>query len=124
MSIQIKDHRVLRAIMDQRYHPKMTAMAMWICHRYSSSCITSAWRETKVHDKDTGIHCTIPCRALDWSVKGLNNPEAIKDDINEHWEYDPSRSQMQCAVLHDVGLGMHLHTQVHDSTVYHREGRK
>lgn len=121
--IVIKDYKVLRALMEQCYHPNLIAMAMWIAHRYSTMTVTSAWRPEKVHSKDSGIHCTIPGRALDWSVQGLSNPKAIEEDINDHWEYDPTRPNMKCAILHDVGLGMHLHTQVHDLTVYHKQGK-
>lgn len=124
MSIQLHDHKVLKSLMEQVYHPKLIALAMWVSHRYSNGCITSAWREDKVHANDSGIHCTVPCRALDWSIRGIAQPLAMADDINNHWEYDPTRPEMKCAVVHDIGLGMHLHTQVHEATKYFKEGKK
>ena len=67
---------------------------------------------------------TIPCRALDWSVDGLGDPLKVVDAINEHWEYDPERPHIKCALYHDVGQGPHIHTQVHDRTVFHEKGKE
>ena len=116
--IQVKDYKVLRSLLQATYHPKMIALAIWITHRYSNTVITSGWREEKVWSGDSGIHGTFPCRALDWSTKGWDNPKAIADDINENWQYDPDRLMMKCAIVHDVGQGVHLHTQVHEKTKY------
>ena len=116
--IQIKDYKVLKSLLQATYHPKLIALAIWICHRYSSPVITSGWREEKLWSGDSGIHGTFPCRALDWSVKWWEDPEKVEKDINDNWVYDPTRPEMKCAILHDVGNGMHLHTQVTERTTY------
>lgn len=115
--IVVKDYKVLKALLQATYHPKMIALALWICHRYSNATITSGWREEKVWTGDSGIHGTFPCRAMDWSVKGFDNPKSIEEDINRNWVYDPARPEMKCAFYHDV-WGPHLHTQVHEKTKY------
>ena len=120
--IRVKDHKVLKALLQAVYHPKMIALALWISHRYSDACITSGWREEKVWSGDSGIHGTFPCRALDWSVQGWDDPKAIEADINANWVYDPTRPDLRCAVLHDIGKGVHLHTQVHERTTYKEGG--
>lgn len=120
--ICLKDYTVLRALMKATYHPKMIALAMWIAHRYTNPTITSGYREEKTWSGDSGIHSTFPCRALDWSVKGWPDPSAVANDINSNWTYDPSRLEMKCAIVHNIGQGIHLHTQVHERTVYLKGG--
>ena len=72
-------------------------------------------------------------------------PEEVVGDINNHWEYDPKRPEKKCAIFHAIcpGCGLnnmvyskkcqcgvditskwHLHTQVHDRTVYYKDGKK
>lgn len=116
--ICIKDYKVFKSILEANYHPKMIALALWIAHRYSSATITSGYREEKVWSGDSGIHRTFPCRAMDWSVRDWDNPQAIVEDINANWSYDHTRPEFKCAVLHDIGQGNHLHTQVHERTRY------
>ena len=123
MAIKIATHKELTALMKVPYHSKMVALSIWIFYRYSKPIITSAYRENKVHENDTGIHMLIPCRAIDWTFGPLANMEKIENDINNYWEYDPQRPQMKCAICHDIGLGGHIHTQVHPDTVYHKDGR-
>jgi len=118
MSIRIIDHKVFRALLEVVYHPKMIALALWFAYRYNFPTITSGYRKDKIHDKDSGIHCTKPCRAIDFSTTALIHPEAAVDDINAHWKYDSDRPEMKCAVYHDVGFGFYLHLQVHENTVY------
>ena len=124
MGIRLIDPKVVRALMEVTYHPKMIALALWYAWRNNTPVITSAYRPKKVHDKDSGIHMTIPCRALDWESHNLSNPEKVVEDINNHWEYDPKRPHLKCAIYHDVGLGKHIHTQVHENTVFHVSGRQ
>lgn len=123
MAIKIKNYKVLRSILEQSFHPIMIALAIWIVHRYTNSTITSGWRKEKIHDKDSGIHSTIPCRAIDWRSNDFDDPQEIEYDINNHWEYDPERPNLKCALYHNSGYGFHFHTQVHPRTKYHPEGR-
>jgi len=118
MSIRIVDSKAFRALLEVPYHPKMIALALWFIYRNNFPTITSGYRKDKIHENDSGIHCTNPCRALDFSATKLIHPESVADDINAHWRYDPERPEMKCAVYHDVGFGHHLHLQVHDNTVY------
>ena len=119
----ITNVKVLKALMEVQYHPKMVDLAVWVAVRINHPRITSAYRSKKVHSKDSGIHMTNPCRAVDWESKNLDDPRIVCDDINNHWIYDPKRPEMRCAIYHDVGLGLHIHTQVHPRTVFHPNGR-
>ena len=121
--IKFDSIKIFKALLRVPYDPKMIGLALWVIYRYNFPTITSAYRKEKVHDKDSGIHLTIPCRALDWSIEKMQDPKLCEDDINNHWEYDPERPEKRCAIVHDVGLGPHLHTQVHPRTVFHPKGR-
>jgi hypothetical protein len=116
--ITVKDHKVLKGLLEVTWHKKMMALALWCAFRYSQFCITSGWREG-----DPGVHGTIPCRGMDMRSTVFSEPGKIVDDINSHWEYDPTRPLKHCALLHNVGSGVHIHLQVGDSTIYHENGR-
>jgi len=121
MTVQIKSWKVLRGMLVVAFHPRMIGMALWIVTRYSNVVFTSAYRPKKIHDKDSGIAATIPCRHLDIRSWIYKEPQKIVDDINEHWIYDPKRPHLTCAVLHDTGKGVHIHLQCHDRTKYLKE---
>lgn len=110
--IQVANYKILKNLMLNVYHPKLVALVIWVLHRVSDFCITSAYRE------GDGVHGTIPCRAIDIRSKNFNDPEEIASDINNHWVYDPERPKFKCALYHDVGQGPHIHLQCHASTVY------
>lgn len=116
--IKIKDHKVLEAIMIVRYHPRLIALNVWGCVRYSNWIWTSGYRKRRIHDKDSGIHSTIPCRANDIRSRDFEDPQIVCDDINKHWVYDLKRPHLKCAKYHDVGYGVHIHLQVHKRTKY------
>lgn len=118
MDIRIKDYRVLEALMAQIYHAKLMALIVWASARYSIIMLTSAYR-----DGDEGVHGTTPCRAIDIRSTWYKSPAKIVDDINNHWEYDYTRPKMQCALLHDVGKGVHIHLQTCDVTKFFKDGR-
>jgi hypothetical protein len=123
MSIKINDSKVFAALLEVPYHKKLVAMALWYAYRYNDPTLTSAHRKQKVWEGDSGIHMAIPGRALDWSIAGLSDPKKVVTDVNNHWEYDPKRPEMKCAIYHDVGQGLHIHLQVHDSTVFYEHGK-
>jgi hypothetical protein len=123
MSIKINDSKVFAAILEVPYHKKLVALALWYVYRYDNPIITSAHRKQKVWEGDSGIHMTIPGRALDFSVVGLIDPRKVIEDVNNHFEYDPGRPEMCCAIYHDVGQGPHIHLQVCDATVFYDKGR-
>jgi len=117
-SIKIKNYKVLNALMSVPYHPKLIDLNQWCCVRYSSWMFTSGYRREKIHSKDSGIHCTIPCRANDIRSLNLEDPQSVCDDINKHWIYDPKRPRFKCAKYHNTGRGWHIHLQVHNRTIY------
>jgi hypothetical protein len=123
MSIKIIDSKVFQELLQVTYHNKLVALALWYVYRVNEPTLTSAHRKQKVWEGDSGIHMTIPCRALDFSIAGLTDPKRVTEDTNNHWEYDPGRPEMRCAICHDVGKGMHIHLQVCDSTVFYEKGR-
>lgn len=67
-------------------------------------------------DGDSGVHGTIPTRAVDvrcWDEQlGLR----LAQIVNNRWEYDSDRPTMRCATYHDSGGGAHLHLQSHPNT--------
>ncbi len=111
MAIQIKDYRVLRSLLEVPYHPTLIALILWITARYSETLFTSGYRKG-----DKGVHGQVPCRGTDIRSRVYDNPQAVVDDINAHWKYDPKRVNMRCALLHSVGKGLHIHLQVHPNT--------
>ena len=66
---------------------------------------------------DDGVHGTLPLRACDLRCKDDITGKRIVDVINNTWQYDPERPDMKVAMFHDVGMGAHLHIQVHPDTI-------
>ena len=116
--ITIKSWKTLKGMLIVAFHPKMIALAEWLTVRLSGIVFTSAYRPKKIHDKDSGIAATIPCRHLDIRSYIYLKPQMVVDDINKNWIYDPKRPHLKCAKYHDVGKGVHIHLQVHDRTEY------
>jgi len=117
-TLQYKTHKVLIAMFTRAWHPKLLEVLVWLTVRYSTNTITSAYRDHKIHSKDSGIHMTNPLRAFDKRSKEYPDPEAIAADINAVWQYDPNRPHLQVCVYHDTGQGAHFHLQIHPNTVY------
>jgi len=113
-----KSHHVLIGILTHQWHSKLIEVLLWIKVRYSEVIITSGYRSSKIHPKDSGIHCTIPLRAFDMRSNVFDDPQAIADDINNAFIYDPDRPLLEVVVYHDTGNGLHFHIQVHDHTIY------
>lgn len=65
---------------------------------------------------DTGVHGQLPLRGIDLRCHDANVGQAVSEYVNARWTYDPARPQMKCCVYHNVGLGYHLHLQVHHRT--------
>jgi len=66
---------------------------------------------------DAGVHGTLPLRGIDLGCRNLEVGEVLAKLVNEKFVYDPSRPGKTCAMVHDAGSGLHLHLQVHPSTV-------
>jgi len=99
------------------WHPKLLEIDLWIKDRFGVLVCTSSWRPGPIHEKDSGIHMTIPCRAKDLRSRDTKDPESVPDVINGHWIYDPQRPSLKVCVYHDTGQGAHFHIQVHDRTM-------
>jgi hypothetical protein len=116
MSIKIATIPVFKALLSVKYDKKLVDLVVWMSARYSEVTIVSAWRPEKIHAKDSGIHITQPCRAMDFRSSCFDDPASVVKDINTNWQYDPARPERVCALYHDVGLGPHIHVQVHENT--------
>lgn len=66
---------------------------------------------------DPGVHGQLPLRGIDIRCRDDRLGLDIQNWTNENYIYDPSRPWMKCCMYHDVGLGKHLHFQVHPRTV-------
>jgi len=115
MSFTVKDHRVLIALLKHSYHRKLVALVAWCYIRLSEVVITSAFREG-----DAGVHGS--GRGIDLRSSVFNDPQAIANEINTHWKYDPARPHMVCALYHDSGQGPHIHLQVCEATILKEGG--
>jgi len=110
-SIEVKNTKVLMALLDTPIHVRMKELITWVSDRYPI-VITCAYE-----DRDySSVHSTIPCRGLDLRSWIYDDPELIVKDINKNWSYDSKRPEKLCAIYHDVGRGAHIHLQVHNST--------
>ncbi len=114
--VSYSSDRVYRNSHIVRWHPKLIRVSLWILEITNEMVITSAFRPRKIHDDDSGIHTTDPLRAMDIRSYIYPKPEALRDRINRVWTYDPKRPELMVAFLHDTGLGIHFHIQVHDNT--------
>lgn len=65
---------------------------------------------------DQGVHGILPLRAIDFRCKSRLLGTNIANIVNMTWIYDDLRPEMKCAMVHNVGVGMHLHIQVHQNT--------
>ena len=66
---------------------------------------------------DKGVHGTLPLRATDLRCKNQSVGNIIEEWTNNKWSYDPKRPKHRVCIYHNVGLGFHLHVQVHENTV-------
>ena len=62
------------------------------------------------------VHNTIPCRGFDLRMRDKKIGKALVDHINKRWKYDPTRPDLECAILHGEGANLHIHIQVHKNT--------
>lgn len=117
-SIEVKDSKILKALLCKHYHPILNRLMIWIIQEFHSVCITEAFRHQR-HSND--LHGTIPVRAIDLRSWIYISPQEVADRINEVWQYDPTRPNMECCVYHDSGSGPHFHIQVHPKTIQVQE---
>lgn len=118
MAIEIKSYKTLKGLTEVPTHIRMLGLQSWLVVRYSEVVFTSAYRDHKIHPKDSGIAMTNPCRHRDIRSWIYEDPQKVVDDVNKNWIYDPKRPSLKCAMYHDTGHGVHIHLQVHDNTLY------
>lgn len=124
IELKFKDEKVFGSMVGMTYHRKAVVLLYDIIEFCKKNhlpvpTITSAWREKRIHPRDSGIHCTIPCRAFDLRSKDYTADQIaqIETYVNRWWIYDTDRPHMRCVMCHDVGFGMHFHFQVHPKTI-------
>lgn len=112
--IEIKNSSVLAGLMLHKFYPALVEIIVWLADNYGM-VMTESFRPAR-HPGD--VHSTDPVRAVDIRSKCYDGDLAarIRDEINARWEYDSNRPQMKCAIIHDVGEGVHFHVQVHPNT--------
>jgi len=66
---------------------------------------------------DSGVHGQLPLRGTDLRCRSMLLGQVIEDKINSEWQYDKTRPELKCALLHGEGANLHLHIQVHPNTV-------
>ena len=112
--IEIKNSQVLAGLMGHEFHPVLIEIIIWLACQYGL-VMTESFRVAR-HSGD--VHSTDPVRAVDIRSRCYDGNLAgkIRDEINDKWQYDPNRPRMRCALIHDVGLGVHFHIQVHPNT--------
>jgi hypothetical protein len=115
--IRIKNIDVLESMLVHPAHPKLIDLLKWFCVRYSDTVFTGMFEERDY----SSVHSVVPVRGMDIRSSVFPDPQAVADDINNHWIYDTDRPWLMCAMFHDVGRGPHFHLQVHDNTVCREE---
>jgi hypothetical protein len=114
--IEIKNAEILAGMLKHPCHPTLMKIILWVAKNHGVM-FTEYYREQE-HPND--LHGVIPVRAVDirsWDYNGgADRAQAIEQEINDKWIYDPERPGMQVAILHDSGRGMHFHIQVHPRT--------
>lgn len=106
-------------MMEYSAHPILIDIIFWLFSAglVSYATITSAFRKG-----DPGVHGTDPYRGIDIRSWDQDDSQGLVDHVNNHWQYDSARPNMQCAILHNVGRGEHIHIQVHQNTVMIKGG--
>ena len=66
------------------------------------------------------VHEVMKLRGIDERCHIIPLGNEIKKTLNSRWIYDPRRPTKKVCRFHDVGLGLHLHYQVH----YNRTRRR
>ena len=93
-------------------HPMLQEVAEAVKKRFGLNIITDGLRPG-----DEGVHGTTPLRGVDLRCRDKLIGKHIETWVNMRWQYDPKRPKKQCCWCHDTGRGLHLHFQVHPSTI-------
>jgi len=116
--IRVKNTAVLESMLIHPAHPKLIELLKWVSVRYSDVVFTEGFEERAY----PSVHSTIPFRGMDIRSYIYQDPAAVVEDINANWVYDPSRKHLKCSLFHNTGRGAHIHLQVHENTIWRKEG--
>jgi hypothetical protein len=116
--ITFKSPSVFASFASVALHHSLVDLLVWFDDKFSRILLTSAYRPNKIHSTDSGIHSTIPLRAVDLRSKVYHPipPHAIAAEVNNTWIYDPARPGKPVCYYHNTGQGFHFHLQVHNNT--------
>jgi len=111
--IHTKTKDLFKVLLTAQYHPILADIMFWLCQTFPEKIIvTSAFREG-----DSGVHgCG---RSMDIRAWVFPFPKVIERMINQAWEYDPKRPEMNVAWYHGMEYdppAPHIHIQCHDRT--------
>lgn len=90
---------------------KLRKLLVWLESTGLEFTITSLYRVG-----DSGVHGQLPVRGADLRMRNRRIGAEIVDYINEHWQYDYTRAEMKCAIIHGKDSNQHIHIQVHGNT--------
>lgn len=111
---KIKDNHIFLTLLAKNAHPKLVELLAWMIFVKGYEVVaTSFFRKT-----GSGVHSTDPVRAIDIRSWIYQDSYAVAYEINSDWIYDNTRPDLDVALLHDVGSGMHFHLQVHRNTEF------
>ena len=117
--IGVKDISVFVELLQAEYDPKLIRLIKWVVDEYGVITVTSGYREG-----DDGVHGTEPCRGLDIRSHIFVDPSGVTNRINVYWSYDYKRPDKLCSMVHNVGMGQHIHLQVHPNTFLRGDNEK
>lgn len=99
------------------WHPTLISLLIWLVVKYGDKVLlTSAFRKG-----DTGVHGQDPLRGFDLRSLLFDDPQAVCEEVNKVWIYDPDRPEKKVAMWHNIGQGWHFHFQIHPKTIYNQK---
>lgn len=110
--IQVKNTKVLESMLIHPAHPNLIKLLGWFSVRFLETVLTGGFEERDY----SSVHSTVPFRGMDVRSRVFDDPQAVADDVNQSWIYDPDRPWLKCAIYHDTGRGPHIHLQAHSNT--------
>lgn len=113
MSLQIANLEVAEGCFSCPWDPKLIQLYIWFAARYNHATITCAFEQRDY----PSVHSMKPLRGLDMRSRHYANPKIVRDDINRHWAYDPTRPELKCCVFGDGDHLDHFHLQCHPNTI-------
>ena len=104
----MKDDIAQRKILDS----KVVAIALDIEKQFG----VEFTKNSDYRHGDKGVHGTVPCRGIDLRCPDHHFGKLVENFVNQKYEYDADRPNLNCCWYHDSGDGYHLHLQSHPNT--------